>query len=571
MRKCVALPMFAVACGMPVALILSSIFAPLLAHQLIAITSKATNCVIVSWPENGSYTLQTNYDLSKTNWGIFAGPITNRNGTNRITVDEAKGIEFFRLSPASASGFNGPTGIPGLAYYWNFNDLPIGGAVNCWTDRVSMVVLKSASSTNAPTNQNIGVFFNNQFNNGCLTNAAIRVGSNFSWWCVFRPNTNDYLGGYWTNNLNLFGSLSGYGISVTNIGDDGPGYIQGYWGPGAADYPTTVSMTPGSVLYPTAVDFDNPTPAITFDMVDSDGTFYTNGVAAASNIGQPTNNFPFQCVGSLTNINNAFGCIQYIGIWTNSVLTASDVSNLDVWVNTNGVSNVTGGLMAWYKLDEGSGTNIADSSGNGNDGYVFGNALWTNGVVGGGFSFDGNTKIITKNFADNIPDFSVTFWVNGNNFLNGSNAAAAHGATFVGKWGPPGGTWGPGDGTNRGIGWTVGSDNGTDCFPGLYGTNGFYEGGRPGVAQYDTNWHFIVCGFSNLTSAFTYLDGAYYEPTPYGGIPTGTANISNTNVVAVGGDGENEDVTANLDDIRIYNRILSPAEIAILYRWRGQP
>ena len=91
------------------------------------------------------------------------------------------------------------------------------------------------------------------------------------------------------------------------------------------------------------------------------------------------------------------------------------------------------------------------------------------------------------------------------------------------------------------------------------------------MAQYDTNWHFIVCGFSNLTSAFTYLDGAYYEPTPYGGIPTGTANISNTNVVAVGGDGENEDVTANLDDIRIYNRILSPAEIAILYRWRGQP
>ena len=80
-------------------------------------------------------------------------------------------------------------------------------------------------------------------------------------------------------------------------------------------------------------------------------------------------------------------------------------------------------------------------------------------------------------------------------------------------------------------------------------------------------WHFVVCSFVTAT-VWSYLDGALYVPFLDG--PGGTVSVSNSDPVIIGGDNENWDVSAYIDDVRIYNRILTPAEIAILYRWRGQ-
>jgi hypothetical protein len=51
----------------------------------------------------------------------------------------------------------------------------------------------------------------------------------------------------------------------------------------------------------------------------------------------------------------------------------------------------------------------------------------------------------------------------------------------------------------------------------------------------------------------------------------GVKSTSNSGVVVLGGDSDNVELVGSLDDVRIYNRILSQQEILMLYRWRGQP
>jgi hypothetical protein len=55
------------------------------------------NSVVVSWPDAGSYTLQTNGDLTTTNWVNDNAAVPN-NGTNRVTISPPAGNLFFRLT-----------------------------------------------------------------------------------------------------------------------------------------------------------------------------------------------------------------------------------------------------------------------------------------------------------------------------------------------------------------------------------------------------------------------------------------------------------------------------------------
>ncbi len=54
--------------------------------------------VVLSWPNTGSYTLQTNGDLSTPSWADYGGTVTTTNGTNSVTVTSPTGNMYFRLS-----------------------------------------------------------------------------------------------------------------------------------------------------------------------------------------------------------------------------------------------------------------------------------------------------------------------------------------------------------------------------------------------------------------------------------------------------------------------------------------
>ena len=63
----------------------------------LAIVFTSPNSVKVSWPNTGSYTLQTNNNLTPTSWIGYGGGIATANGTNSVTISPPNGNLFFRL------------------------------------------------------------------------------------------------------------------------------------------------------------------------------------------------------------------------------------------------------------------------------------------------------------------------------------------------------------------------------------------------------------------------------------------------------------------------------------------
>jgi hypothetical protein len=63
----------------------------------LSIRLVAPNSAVVSWANAGSFTLQTNNNLTTANWLGYGGNIQLNNGTNSITISPAAGNLFFRL------------------------------------------------------------------------------------------------------------------------------------------------------------------------------------------------------------------------------------------------------------------------------------------------------------------------------------------------------------------------------------------------------------------------------------------------------------------------------------------
>ena len=64
----------------------------------LIITYIGPNSVKVSWPNTGSYTLQTNSIITTSGWFGYGGTISNANSTNSVTITPPTGNLFFRLS-----------------------------------------------------------------------------------------------------------------------------------------------------------------------------------------------------------------------------------------------------------------------------------------------------------------------------------------------------------------------------------------------------------------------------------------------------------------------------------------
>ncbi len=80
-------------------------------------------------------------------------------------------------------------------------------------------------------------------------------------------------------------------------------------------------------------------------------------------------------------------------------------------------------LVGWWRLEEGSGTTVADSSGGGNDGTINGNPQWVAGKVGGALQFDGSDSVSVPGAANiRPPSLTLMTWVN---FSNVTVAAMA--------------------------------------------------------------------------------------------------------------------------------------------------
>jgi len=68
-------------------------------------------------------------------------------------------------------------------------------------------------------------------------------------------------------------------------------------------------------------------------------------------------------------------------------------------------------LVGWWRFDEGSGTVAYDTSGNGNDGTFNGNPQWVSGFIGGALEFDGVDDYVAIGDLDLTGSFTLTFWM----------------------------------------------------------------------------------------------------------------------------------------------------------------
>jgi hypothetical protein len=216
------------------------------------------------------------------------------------------------------------------------------------------------------------------------------------------------------------------------------------------------------------------------------------------------------------------------------------------WVAPVPPGDVTTGLAGWWKLDDGSGTSAADSSGNGNTGTLTGSPLpgWTTGINGGALNFlaSGSTYISTG-YNTNLGDFTVCAWFN-----SSSDTASQR---IVDK-SYSGGFWLGHD--------TAGTAN-------KWG-GGVEESGAPygiNVTLNDGVWHHL-CSVRSGTTHTIYGDGG--AVTASNTVSAAPVDGSALTLGALTGGGGNY-FTGNIDDVRIYNRALNAQDIATLYYATG--
>lgn len=82
------------------------------------------------------------------------------------------------------------------------------------------------------------------------------------------------------------------------------------------------------------------------------------------------------------------------------------------WLNAP-TSEIDSGLIAYWKFDDGSGTVASDSSGVGNNGSLVNGPVWTNGKSGKALDFDGNNDLVSIPYSSslNVKKLTMAAWV----------------------------------------------------------------------------------------------------------------------------------------------------------------
>jgi len=197
------------------------------------------------------------------------------------------------------------------------------------------------------------------------------------------------------------------------------------------------------------------------------------------------------------------------------------------------------GLVAWWKFDEGKGTAALNSAGSGNQATLNNGVEWTKGRLGNALKFSGKSYVsikVTSLPATNASQ-TISWWHN--YAANPSIPEVIMGLS--------------------------------DDAPTGFVTPGFKEG-RIAVWKYlgavlvsakppSTNaWHHFAYVFDSQRHSL-YVDGKLEDSST---VPPQTATVTKCEIGRMWGGGGAEYFTGLLDDVRIYSRPLSEAEIQAL-------
>ncbi|MEM0481028.1 MAG: DUF2341 domain-containing protein [Candidatus Aenigmatarchaeota archaeon] len=207
------------------------------------------------------------------------------------------------------------------------------------------------------------------------------------------------------------------------------------------------------------------------------------------------------------------------------------------------------GLVLHLTFDEGEGTNAYDNSGNNNHGTLINGPTWVDGVYGKALSFDGVDDYVEIDDSPTLnpinDGFTISFWMRLNRYV-------IPGAIITKR-------------TDFNNGYFVFIWN--DRYM-------FFDWGGAGANRWDTTfvpelnrWYFIVL-IQNASGRFLYVDGNLFSfTTNIGNTTLASTNaplriFSDTIATRYFNDGM-------MDEVRFYNRDLTPEEILDLYNNYG--
>jgi hypothetical protein len=212
--------------------------------------------------------------------------------------------------------------------------------------------------------------------------------------------------------------------------------------------------------------------------------------------------------------------------------------------------SLTSGLVALWELNEGSGTLTADSSGNGHTGTLQGGTSWVTGVSSNTVAFGGTNdlvKVVDADDLDNTTQLSIALWFNAS-LIDGN----------------PRGLISKRISSNDQQSYTLFLWTGSKLYVDIEGSLNRFES----VTVFQTNrWYHIVVTYDGSLKKTErvklYVNGAWEKTSS----ETAQSIPNNASDVTLGtlNDGYSYSYKGKLDDVRLYNQVLSTNDIASLY------
>ncbi len=238
----------------------------------------------------------------------------------------------------------------------------------------------------------------------------------------------------------------------------------------------------------------------------------------------------------------------YLDTVSGAYYRSTGTTSADWTAISSGVANVTSGLINWWKMDEGTGTAAADSAGSATGSFV-NTPLWGPSIINDGLTFNGTNNYLQ--LAQNIASgsaFTVSAWVNP--FAAAEFIYDSDGDATAGFW----------------LSW----NSGIVSFR-LVGSSADLEKTSTAVVSSGVFTHILATwDGTSLTNTTAHLyknavEVAYSVNTS--GAGTHSSNVTTDRFIGRG----SGFFSGMLDDVRVYNRVLTPAEITQLFQWRGNP
>lgn len=210
-------------------------------------------------------------------------------------------------------------------------------------------------------------------------------------------------------------------------------------------------------------------------------------------------------------------------------------------------ATVSSGLVAHWKLDEASGTTASDSSGNNNNGTLQNSPAWVSGHTNGALSLNGSTQYVSvpdANSLDLSSSYTLSAWIK-------PQALSGYETVLIKE-----------SSTAGGCGYWL-QTVGTEISAGFNPGTGCKEHETSGAGLQTGQWYHLAAVFDDSGNTFKiYLNGVLKNS---GNQTETTAPAPNGLTLLLGRTSSGEYWSGALDEVRVFNRALSSAEIQTLY------